>query len=456
MVAAGGIDPGWYGAATGVARREIWQVLPKTPVTDSTARRRGPRARQPVNLAFVAVQDRGILSRKSILHSKAEVMPHFQFEPVTMPPEAQKLRAEVRAFLDAERDKGTFAPAVGSMVEADSTFSEKIGAKGWLGMTWPKQYGGAERSSLERYVVVEELLAAGAPCLAHWIAERQSGPQILRHGSERAKKMILPEIAAGRCYFAIGMSEPDTGSDLASVKTRAVKADGGWRITGRKVWTSYAHKAHYLIALVRTSGTAEQRHFGLTQFIVDLKSPGVSIRPIYNLYGGHDFNEVTFDDVLVADDMSVGGEGRGWDMVVSELAFERSGPDRFMSTYPLLAEAVSELGANPEPMAAAEIGRAVAHLATLRHMSACIAGMLNEGKSPVTEAALVKDLGTTLEQEIPEIVRRVLPVEPRAMGGDNGYADLQQLAQMQCVSYSIRGGTREILRGMIARGLGLR
>jgi len=383
-------------------------------------------------------------------------MPHFVYEPVTMPPEAIELRREVRAFLEDEIAKGSFTPAVGSMVEADEAFSRKLGAKGWLGMTWPKDYGGGERSSLERYVVVEELLAHGAPALAHWIAERQSGPQILRHGSDRAKKMILPEIATGRCYFAIGMSEPDTGSDLASVKTRAVKSEGGWRITGRKVWTSFAHRAHYLIALVRTTGTADQRHFGLSQFIVDMKTPGITVRPIYNLYGGHDFNEVTFDDVLVPDDMIVGGEGRGWEMVVSELAFERSGPDRFMSTYPLLTEAIDELGVDPERMQAAEVGRAVAHLATLRRMSASIAGMLNDGKSPVTEAALVKDLGTTLEQEIPEIVRRMLPIEPRGISGDNGYADLQQLSQMQCVSYSLRGGTREILRGMIARGLGLR
>ncbi|MBS0243633.1 MAG: acyl-CoA dehydrogenase family protein [Proteobacteria bacterium] len=383
-------------------------------------------------------------------------MPHFTYEPVTMPSEAIKLRGEVRAFLADELAKGSFAPAVGSMVEADEAFSQKLGARGWLGMTWPKQYGGGERSSLERYVVVEELLAAGAPALCHWIAERQSGPQILRHGSERAKKMILPEIAAGRCYFAIGMSEPDTGSDLASVKSRAVKADGGWKITGRKVWTSFAHRAHYVIALVRTSGNADQRHFGLTQFIVDMKTPGVTVRPIYNLYGGHDFNEVTFDDVFVPDDMIVGGEGRGWEMVVSELAFERSGPDRFMSTYPLLVAAIDELGGNPERAQAAEVGRAIAHLATLRRMSSSIAGMLNDGKSPVTEAALVKDLGTTLEQEIPEIARRILPIEPCAGSGNASYAELQQLSQMQCVSYSIRGGTREILRGMIARGLGLR
>jgi hypothetical protein len=383
-------------------------------------------------------------------------MPQFVYEPVKMPPEAVKLRQEVRAFLAGEIANGSFTPAVGSMVEADEAFSQKLGAKGWLGMTWPKQYGGGERSSLERYVVVEELLAHGAPALAHWIAERQSGPQILRHGSERAKKLILPEIAAGRCYFAIGMSEPDTGSDLASVKTRAVKAEGGWKITGRKVWTSFAHRAHYLIALVRTSGTPDQRHFGLSQFVVDMKTPGITVRPIYNLYGGHDFNEVTFDDAFVPDDMIMGGEGRGWEMVMGELAFERSGPDRFMSNYPLLIEAVDELGPDPERLQADEIGRVVANLATLRRMSASIAGMLNEGKSPVVEAALVKDLGTTLEQEIPEIVRRILPIEPRGVSGSNGYADLQQLSQMQCVSYSLRGGTREILRGMIARGLGLR
>jgi hypothetical protein len=383
-------------------------------------------------------------------------MPQFVFEPVKLPPEALKLRAEVRAFLAEERAKGSFVPAVGSMVEADEAFSQKLGARGWLGMTWPKQYGGGERSTLERYVVVEELLAAGAPALCHWIAERQSGPQILRHGSERAKAMILPEIAAGRCYFAIGMSEPDTGSDLASVKSRAVKADGGWRITGRKVWTSFAHRAHYIIALVRTSGTPDQRHHGLTQFIVDMKSPGISVRPIYNLYGGHDFNEVTFDDVFVPEDMTVGGEGRGWEMVVSELAYERSGPDRFMSSYPLLVEAIDELGRDPQPMQAAEVGRLVAHLATLRRMSTSIAGMLNDGKSPVTEAALVKDLGTTLEQEIPESVRKILPIEARGLPENSAYSELQQLSQMQCVSYSIRGGTREILRGMIARGLGMR
>jgi alkylation response protein AidB-like acyl-CoA dehydrogenase len=165
---------------------------------------------------------------------------------------------------------------------------------------------------------------------------------------------------------------------------------------------------------------------------------------------------VVFDDVFVPEDMTVGQEGQGWSMVTSELAFERSGPDRFMSTYRLLVEALRELGRDPQPAAAAEMGRLIAHLATLRRMSTSIAGLLEKGESPVTEAAVVKDLGTTFEQEIPEVVRRVLPLEPRpALNGDL-YAELQRLAQQQAPSYSLRGGTREILRGMIARGLGLR
>ena len=381
----------------------------------------------------------------------------FRFDAPELTPEALRLRAEVRVTLEAEIGRGAFKPTVGAMTAADPEFSRLCGRKGWLGMTWPKAYGGHERTALERYVVVEELLAAGAPVMSHWIADRQSGPQILKHGAERVRRMILPEIAAGRCYFAIGMSEPDTGSDLASVRTRAVRTSEGYRVTGRKIWTSFAHSAHYIIALVRTGGAPEQRHVGLTQVIIDTSAPGVTIRPIINITGAHEFNEVTFDDVLVPLDMTVGPEGQGWAMVTSELAFERSGPDRFMSTFPLLVETLRALGPSPPAQVAADLGRMVAHVATLRRMSLSIAGLLQAGQSPVTEAALVKDLGTTMEQAIPEVSRRALPIEPLSGTGNDGrYVDLLELAQLQAPSYSLRGGTREILRGMIARGLGLR
>ncbi|HEY5292851.1 MAG TPA: acyl-CoA dehydrogenase family protein [Burkholderiales bacterium] len=372
-----------------------------------------------------------------------------------MPAAAEALRGEVRAFIAEQVAKGAFTPARNSWISFDPDFSRKCGERGYIGLIWPKEYGGSERSALERYVVTEEMLAAGAPVGAHWIADRQSGPQILRYGSERAKRTILPKIAAGACFFSIGMSEPDSGSDLAAVRTRATQVEGGWKISGTKVWTSNAHRTNYLIALARTSPKEEDRHAGMTEFIVDLSHPGVTVRPIYNLYGGHDFNEVVFDDYFVADDMILGGVGMGWKMVTGELAFERSGPDRFLSTFQLLVESIRVIGADPDARSANEIGRFVAHVATLRRMSTSVAGMLERGAQPVVEAALVKDVGTTFEREIPETFRQLIPTEP-TMGEGASYPELLGMTILRAPGFTIRGGTREILRGMIARGLGLR
>lgn len=382
-------------------------------------------------------------------------MHEFRFEPVQLPPAARELRQRVRALIAEEVASGAFSPSRHSWNSFDAAFSRKCGERGFIGMLWPKKYGGHERSALERYVVTEEMLAGGAPVGGHWVADRQSGNQILRNGSERAKKEILPRIAAGTCFFAIGMSEPDSGSDLAAVRTRATKSEGGWKISGTKVWTSSAHRSHFLIALVRTAPKEEDRHAGLTQFIVDLSHPGVSIRPIYNLYGGHDFNEVVFDEYFVPDDMVMGGVGMGWKMVTSELAFERSGPDRFLSTYQLLLESIRKVGPAPDDRAASEIGRFVAHVATLRRMSTSVAGMLQKGAQPNVEAALVKDIGTTFEREIPEVFRHLIPTEPTLGDGDS-YPELLGMTMLRAPGFTIRGGTREILRGIIARGLGLR
>lgn len=382
-------------------------------------------------------------------------MQDFKFEPVQMPAGVDDLRREIRAFIAGEVEAGGFTPKRNSWSSFDADFSRKCGERGFIGMTWPKQYGGGEKTALERYVMTEEMLAGGAPVGAHWVADRQSGHQILRHGSERARQTILPKITAGICFFGIGMSEPDSGSDLAAVRTRAVRANGGWRIHGTKVWTSSAHRANYLIALVRTSAKEEDRHAGLTQFIIDMAEPGITVRPIYNLYGGHDFNEVVFDDYFVPDDMVLGEVDGGWKMVTGELSFERSGPDRFLSTYQLLVESISILGSEPDDRAANEIGRFVAHLATLRRMSTSVAGMLHRGQQPLVEAALVKDIGTTFEREIPEVFRHLIPTEP-TMGNGDSYAELLGMTVLRAPGFTIRGGTREILRGMIAKGLGLR
>ncbi|MEK9776999.1 MAG: acyl-CoA dehydrogenase family protein [Quisquiliibacterium sp.] len=239
------------------------------------------------------------------------------------------------------------------------------------------------------------------------------------------------------------------------MRTKAIKVEGGWKISGSKVWTSGAHQAHYLIALVRTAPLEEDRHAGMTQFIVDTSRPGFSTRPIYNLYGGHDFNEVIFEDYFVEDDMVLGGVGSGWRMVTGELAFERSGPDRFMSTFQLLLESMRQIGTEPNEQEAAEIGRLIAHLATLRRMSTSIAGQLELGANPAIEAALVKDIGTSFEREVPEVFRKLTGIEP-SLGRSADYAENLGLTTLRAPSYTLRGGTREILRGMIARGLGLR
>ena len=383
-------------------------------------------------------------------------MHDFVFPAVTMPDSAPALRQQVRDFLQREKDAGSFTPRLNSWSDGDAAFSRKCGQAGYIGMVWPRQYGGHERTALERYVVMEEMLAGGAPVGAHWVADRQSGNQILQHGSERARQMILPQIAAGECFFAIGMSEPDSGSDLAAVSSKAVKTEGGWKLSGTKVWTSSAHRAHYLIALVRTAPKEDNRHAGMTQFIVDLQSPGLKLSPILNIYGAHDWNEVVFDECFVPDDMVVGEVGGGWNMVTSELAFERSGPDRFLSTYQLFLAAMDKLGDQPDARAVNEIGRFVAHLTTLRRMSTSVAGMLTEGKKPILEAALVKDIGTAFEREIPEVFRQLMPSEPSMEEDRVDFESLLGMGMLKAPGFTIRGGTREILRGMIAKGLGLR
>ena len=287
------------------------------------------------------------------------------------------------------------------------------------------------------------------------MADRQSGPLLLRFGTEAQRERFLPRIARGELAFAIGMSEPDSGSDLASIRTRAERVEGGYRVNGTKIWTSNAHLSDYAIALFRTKVVPDKKHEGLSQFLVDLKSEGISIRPIIDLAGGHHFNEVHFQNCFVPDDMLVGKDGDGWKQVTTELAFERSGPERYLSSIRLIIELIREVGREPSERAAVVIGRLTAHLATLRQMSLSVAMMLQAGENPNLEAAVVKDLGTTFEQEIPEVVHALLGIEPRLGSGTQFERTFGYLVE-HAPSFSLRGGTREVLRGIIARGLGLR
>ncbi len=378
--------------------------------------------------------------------------------PVDLPPRAAQLRADVRAFLAQERAAGAWSPRSDVWLSGwDERFTRELGRRGWLGMTIPAAYGGRGATPLDRYVVTEELLAAGAPVAAHWVADRQIGPTLLRFGTEEQRQRFLPGIAAGEVYFGIGMSEPDSGSDLASVRTRAERVDGGWELTGTKVWTSGAHHAHAFFALARSAPRDEQRHAGLSQFIVDLHAPGVTIRPIPLLTGAHHFNEVVFDHVFIPDAMVLGEIGSGWQQVTGELAFERSGPERFLSTYPLLTALLGELVASGAVDAGTrrDLGALVSRVWTLRRMSLAIAGALESGEAPELAAAVVKDLGTRFENEVVDAARLLVAIPPDP-GAPDGFARLLADAVLHAPGFTLRGGTNEVLRGIVARGLGLR
>ncbi len=374
-----------------------------------------------------------------------------------LPPDAQALRQPVREFLQQAVDTLPARVRARSWGGYDPAFSREAGRRGWLGLTLPKAYGGGGRDAFARYVVVEEFLNAGAPVGTHWIAERQSAPLILKYGSEAQRHFYIPPVCRGESYFCIGMSEPGAGSDLAAVRTRAVRNEPGWLLNGQKIWTTNAHHCHYMIALVRTAGSAEDRHKGLSQLIVDLRLPGVTVRPIEDLSGDSHFCEVFFDQVQLGPDAVLGREGEGWEQVMSELAFERSGPERLYSSMVLydewLAFVRTPQGRSPEANRLA--GRLLSLIAPLRAMSIALTAKLAQGESPAIEAALVKDLGTGVEQLIPTLIADDLGRRPPQQVPLELLHALNYVTQV-APSFSLRGGTRDILRGMIARGLGLR
>jgi len=360
------------------------------------------------------------------------------------------LRDEIRTFIAEELRKGAFRPSCDSWLTGfDPGFSQRLAGRNWIGMTWPMRWGGQERPQRERYTLLEEMLAAGAPVAAHWIGDRQTGPLLLRYGTDEQRSRFLPAIARGECSFAIGMSEPDSGSDLASIHTHARRVDGGWSVSGTKVWTSHAQRSRYMIALVRTAPDGEAKDRAFTQMIIDLTGKGIQVRPIALISGEEHFNEVALRDAVVPDDMVVGEVGDGWRQVTAELAYERSGPERFLSTFPLLNCLFREIGDAPDRHAARELGELAARLWSLRALSMNVADSIQRGEIPSTEAAMVKDLGTRFEGDIIETAR--LLVSP--VGGGDDFQRLYHEAVLAAPGFTLRGGTSEILRGIVARGL---
>ncbi|CAM5744352.1 Crotonobetainyl-CoA reductase [Mycolicibacterium aubagnense] len=361
--------------------------------------------------------------------------------------ELAELRCDLRRFLAEDARTFGWQPGVDCWLSNwDADFSVRLAEAGFVGLTIPVEYGGRGRSHLHRYVVTEELLAHGAPVAAHWIADRQVAPALLTYGSDDQRRRLLPRIASGTLHSAIGMSEHEAGSDLAAVATRATRTDGGWRLNGSKVWTSGAHLAHQIVVLARTSPLDPgHRHAGFSQFIVPTDAAGVTIEPIVQMNGEHHFNEVLFDDVVLTDADLLGTVGAGWHQVTSELGFERSGPERFLSTATLLFALIEALRDEP----GADIGDLVARMISLRQLSISVARALTAGQDAAVPAALVKDLGTRFEQDSVEIAAELLdryrgPERPRLQA-------MLDTARVHAPLFTLRGGTNEVLRGIVAK-----
>jgi hypothetical protein len=381
----------------------------------------------------------------------------MRFAPVELSGAERQLQRDVIEFLEGELPPGSFLPGLGMNAANDLEFSKKLGARGWLGMALPVEYGGHARSAVDRFIVVEQLLRWGAPIGRHWVADRQSGPVIAKFGTEEQKQRFLPAICRGDIGFCIGMSEPDSGSDLASVSMKATRDGDGWVLEGTKIWTTNAHHLEYCIVLARTTPRDEvdDKRQGMTQFIVDLSTPGITATPIPFIDGTADFCEVVYDRVFVPDSMVLGEVGKGWTQNTSELAYERGGPDRWLSSYLLVEELLRREGTGERRHSDALLdllGQLVPTYWVLHHLSLSVARTIDEGGAPAVESSLVKEMGTRFEQDVVTAVLAHLDEAPNT-SDDSIFGRLLITAALTQPSFTVRGGTNEVLKSVAAKGL---
>lgn len=373
--------------------------------------------------------------------------------------EQRTFRQEIRDFL--AREMTTITPTEdGWIVGFSREFSQKLGAQGWIGLTWPKKYGGQERSYLDRVILTEELLRAGAPVAAHWLGDRQVGPALLAYGSEEQKAEILPRVAKGEIVFCLGMSEPGAGSDLASLRTKAVEEGDTFILSGQKIWTSFAHVADYAYLVARTDLNAP-KHKGISEFLVDMKMPGITVRPLVDMTGEHHFNEVFFDGVRIERKWVIGEKNRGWYQIASQLDYERSGIERLLSNYPLYRDTiryVQEQGFQVHPLVRNQLAQMQIELEIGRLMVYRVAWLLSQGVVPNHEAAMAKCFCTEVEQRIAQTVSILLGSYAVLLPGSPAARLAGRVARtyLYASAYTIQGGTSNILRNIMAlRGLGL-
>jgi len=386
-------------------------------------------------------------------------------------PEEAAFRQEVREFIEKEAPKTdpslSREEAYLANWQANQAWFKKLAARGWIAPAWPKEYGGAGMSVMQQFIFNEEMALHRAPRPLHLvIGLGMAGPTIIVHGTDDQKKRFLPGMLSGEEVWCQGYSEPEAGSDLASLRTRAVRDGDDYILNGQKIWTTLAHIAKWMICLARTDPDAP-KHKGITYFIVDMKAPGVEVRPLTNMANTHEFNEVFFDNVRVPKENVIGEENRGWYAAVTTLDFERSSIGSAVGMQQNVEEIVdfarehtadhtSALKINP--MLRYELADRMVETQVARMLSYRVASMQNRGLIPNYEASSLKLYSSELSQRIARTAIHVLGLYGQLERGSAWAPNKGRWAYnfLRSVANTIEGGTSEIQRNIVAqRGLGL-
>lgn len=388
----------------------------------------------------------------------------------TFTPEQEAFRQEVRAFIEAEwpaEKRSDFHQGLEGPIDRD--FSRKMAEKGWIGLTWPKQFGGQGRTYVEKMIMMEELLKAKAPIGYHFMADRQVGPALISFGSDWLKDYFIPRIihADDDIHFCLLFSEPNAGSDLAASATKAVKDGDHYIIDGQKVWTTMGHVADYGWLLARTDfDEASPKHRTFSEFILDLRLPGVTVRPIENMVGKHSFNEVFFDGVRVHEKYLVGQVNAGFKQIMAQVDYERAGIERIMQNHrihALLKEHVQNLDKEKDGSAFSSWAKdQMALLETAftagRLLCYYTAWTVDQGRKPTSQAALCKAFCTQQEQQLNHMATKILGPASLIRPGTawSAFDGILADAYLWGPSYTLQGGSVEVLKNIVAqRGLGL-
>jgi alkylation response protein AidB-like acyl-CoA dehydrogenase len=386
-------------------------------------------------------------------------------------PDEAAFREELRAWLSENIPEGWGHPGYQepegkARLEWYRGWSRKLYEGGFIGLTWPKLYGGYEQPITHQVIALEEFARSGAPEHMNVIGVGMAGPTILAHGSEEQKERFVKRILTCEDIWCQGFSEPGSGSDLASLSTRAVRDGGEWVINGQKVWSSFAHAADFCILVTRTDPDAP-RHQGLTYFLLDMKLPGVEVRPLRQITGDSEFNEIFFSDVRVPDSAVVGGEGNGWNVAITTLMNERASlgvaltvrMEVALRRLVELAKSIKRNGATAadDPVIRDRIAELWSELQALRFTNYRSFSKFLQTGMPGPEGSTAKLVWSEGNQRLTKLALEIEGPYAMLSGGDHAIEDgYWQRQQLRSRGNTIEGGTSEILRNIIAeRVLGL-